>query len=69
MRSQYNHLQGVPEKSYLTYGRFEPNLRFTPLDGLTVGSMGGPCDVFSWTVDYPMATVAPGLASMIMEER
>ena len=31
-----------------------------------VGSMGGPCDVFSWEVGNPMATVASGLASMIM---
>ena len=31
--------------------------------------MGGPCDVSSWTVGLTMATVASGLASMIIEEQ
>ena len=40
----------------------------TPFDGLPVGSVGDPCDVFSWTEGHPMAIVAPGLASRTMEE-
>ena len=38
-------------------------------DGLPVGSIGDPCDVLSLAVGYHMATVASGLASMIMEEQ
>ena len=69
MQGQESHLQSRLEKLDLVSGRSEPNLCHTPLDGLAVGSVGDPCDVFSWTVGHSMATVASGLASMIMEEQ
>ena len=50
-------ISNVPEKSHSV----RPiGAQPTPLDGLMGGSVGSPCDVFSWAVGHPMATPRHG---------
>ncbi|MDC0525638.1 hypothetical protein OAO87_01470 [bacterium] len=41
----------------------------TPLDGHSVGSVGGPCGVLTSPVGCSMGTKAPGMAGMVMEKQ
>ena len=43
------------QRNRIKCGRSEPNLPRWWLDGLMGGSVGSPCDVFSWAVGHPMA--------------
>ena len=68
-RHEYNHLQGVPEKSHLSMRLIGRSPTYPVGLGHPVGSIGDACDVSLWTAGHPMAIVASGIAIIIMEEQ